>query len=163
MEVIEILKFSLSLCSNCSDSLLRLIYSLYYLGLGGKMWAFRRPKLWREQYRFAEDLAKIVQLVYNNKDRGGKIKIASFFFQTQKMRGILKEYDLLDKELESALERLLLEKVVQPNEVFLYATVVADMLLAERRRYTIQFWTTFLIGVLSVTATIVAAYIGFLK
>jgi len=163
MEVVKTLESFTSLCPDCGEDLLHLVHSLYYLGLGGKMWVFRRPKLWREQYRFAEDLAKIVQLVYGKNQRGEKVELAASFFQTQKMRNLLEKYGLLDNELERSLDRLLLEKVVRPNEAFLYAVVIADMLLAERRRYTIQFWTTFLIGVLSVVATIVAAYIGFLK
>lgn len=164
MKFVEVLELFLSLCPDCKRDFLRLVHSLYCLGLSGKMWAFRRPKLWLEQYRFAEDLAKIVQLVYEKKQRDGqKVNLADTFFQTQKMRDLLEKYKLLNGELESSLETLLLEKVIQPNEVFLYAVMTADVLLAERRRYTVQFWTTFLIGVLSITATIIGAYIGFLK
>ena len=164
MESIEILKFSLSVCNDCRDELLRLIHSLYHLGLNGKMWVFKRPQLWQEYYKFAEDLSKIIQLTFHkNQQDMQKIELSASIFQSKKMRDLLEELNLLDRELEDSLKELLLERVIAPNEAFLYATVIADMLLAERRRYTIQFWTTLLIGILSAVGTIVAAYIGFVK
>lgn len=167
MDVIEVLKLSADELNDKNTDkgkreLLRLVHSLYYLGLSKKLWIFRRPKVWQDQYKFAEDLAKVVQLVLSRKagdEEEGGIYLSSSYFQTRRMRKILKVHHLLDRKFEASLEDLLLEQVVAPNEIFLYAVVVADMLLAERRKYTIQFWTTFFIGVLSVVATIVVALI----
>ena len=164
MEVTEILKFYLGFCNNRKQDLLRLVNSLYHLGLNGKLWVFKRPKLWNGQYKFAEDLSRVVQLLSEKEQETSQsVILSASYFRTKKMSNLLKKHELLDKELDNSLRELLKEKVIAPNDIFLCAAVIADMLLAERRRYTIQFWTTFLVGVLSVMATIVAAYIGFLK
>ena len=143
------------------ENFLRLVYSLYYLGLSSKIWIFRKPLAWKKQYWFAEDVAKIIHLVNNIEGRKEQaINLTSTSIRTPNMEKLLKELGLLNQKIDESLKDLLIEKIISPNISVLFSVVIADMMLSQKRKYTIQFWATFLISTLSAVATILIAYIG---